>query len=894
MSRQLQFLAAVLLAMLAVAASQVSSLTPSESESNRLRLAELDAELSEPSLVELSHASLLHADLSDAVNEHVQPAHKSEAAELASEHEWNDMSIEQQKQAVEASLVEVESAAAEGRRIKSNSSSLLYPSSKAPKSSSDYWSSAWNRRWWCNSVRWGYQWIESHPHWQRVCAGIEQFRPWGWWSHMCHNIYNNAKWGAWYRSNYWWKQHCDSIRNPHYKSDNKRAWLWHPGHKRHAHSRWCEQHGHRYRDLNNPHYNHWCHGREQPKGYKRSQWEVDIHASEKEQQNYWFCLSYRGHDDSWKINNKWNKYQKRCTKGEGARGAKHPGFNPALSDDQLAALLKQADKAGEKARVKATAPKWRWSKSIPRSKDAKWCEDNGLIANDTPRFVRRCEGNRETEAERVKRVERAVKNARKRVLARIPSPDAVNKPVKQIKVRPFVSSPALRSAKRDAAIERLLRKMPPKQAKRFQARLDKLRKAAKKNLPQGVKDKAFRKLMKAMQVAVLTRATKRSDSEAALAMPDAPDMPDRPANAPSTRQLKKIARLTAEKEMTKTGARKNRRNRKNRKSGKKQRRVRNDGDDDDEFESSSRSRRAADEEEQFDDAGQPIRRSRRSRRSRGSRRNADDEAAAPASDSASASSTSSSSSNSTESASQATVSESGVVSNSTASAAASAASAASAAPALKAQKSLKAQSAARAASSKAGSRRGRFSRRNETAAQRRERLRKAARRARIEREDEEDREESRRRRLRRKQYNKEVKSGKRGENRDWKPAFKSSLPNPKAQAKWWNRHASAKDGSCPRCKLRHMRKKWEIVLDPTTVSAIDLPLIEELHHRVDYLIEPQEKKMQIAQNVIESAAKQAKDAEEHHIRIYDFALKHKDQLLIPQRIQDEQKEVQLE
>lgn len=94
-------------------------------------------------------------------------------------------------------------------------------------------------------------------------------------------------------------------------------------------------------------------------------------------------------------------------------------------------------------------------------------------------------------------------------------------------------------------------------------------------------------------------------------------------------------------------------------------------------------------------------------------------------------------------------------------------------------------------------------------------------------------------------------------------------------------------------KNRGMRK-WDIVLDPTTISAIDLPLIQELHHRVDYLIEPQAATLNIAQGALESSAKQIIDATNHHLAVYDFAEKHKGELLVPQYIQDEQKIVQLE
>lgn len=81
------------------------------------------------------------------------------------------------------------------------------------------------------------------------------------------------------------------------------------------------------------------------------------------------------------------------------------------------------------------------------------------------------------------------------------------------------------------------------------------------------------------------------------------------------------------------------------------------------------------------------------------------------------------------------------------------------------------------------------------------------------------------------------------------------------------------------------KRKWDIVLDPTTISAIDLPLIQELHHRVDYLIEPQAATLNIAQGALESSIKQIVDATNHHLAVYDFAEKHKGELLVPQYIQ---------
>jgi len=102
------------------------------------------------------------------------------------------------------------------------------------------------------------------------------------------------------------------------------------------------------------------------------------------------------------------------------------------------------------------------------------------------------------------------------------------------------------------------------------------------------------------------------------------------------------------------------------------------------------------------------------------------------------------------------------------------------------------------------------------------------------------------------------------------------------------------NGDCPGCKNRGLRQDLEVVLSPQMApGSIDAELNKELHRRVDYLIEPQAKTLNLQQNLLDSAAKQVVDAEEHHIRVYDFAEKHKNQLLIPQRIQDEQEIVQL-
>jgi len=191
----------------------------------------------------------------------------------------------------------------------------------AAPASAKYWRNANNRRNWCSAVRWGHSWIERHPHWQKVCAPIEKFRPVGWWSNMCHTIYSAGSWGRWYRSNPWWRRQCKRIRNPQFQKGGA-VWRWNPKHRRHQFASWCEKNGAKMRHLNNRHYNHWCHGREAKKGQKRGLWDVDMTASQKEQSNFWFCRSFRKRDAAWKKSAVDAGFQKRCSKGEGARGAR--------------------------------------------------------------------------------------------------------------------------------------------------------------------------------------------------------------------------------------------------------------------------------------------------------------------------------------------------------------------------------------------------------------------------------------------------------------------------------------------------------------------------------------------------------------------------------------------
>jgi hypothetical protein len=198
--------------MVVLAIMAVSSSSPLTSDNNALRLAELEDELGSPtSLVELSQTQLSSIDTSKVIENHIRQEDQDEAKELENENIFKDLSEEEQMSMVDASLAEVESAISEGRGVNGESNILLQTTSSAE----GYWDNAWNRRFWCNRVRFGYWWIERNSHWQNVCRGIEKFRPWGWWSHFCHNI-SQGSWGRWYRHNHWWKRHCDSIRNPHY------------------------------------------------------------------------------------------------------------------------------------------------------------------------------------------------------------------------------------------------------------------------------------------------------------------------------------------------------------------------------------------------------------------------------------------------------------------------------------------------------------------------------------------------------------------------------------------------------------------------------------------------------------------------------------------------------
>ena len=94
------------------------------------------------------------------------------------------------------------------------------------------------------------------------------------------------------------------------------------------------------------------------------------------------------------------------------------------------------------------------------------------------------------------------------------------------------------------------------------------------------------------------------------------------------------------------------------------------------------------------------------------------------------------------------------------------------------------------------------------------------------------------------------------------------------------------------CANNGKKQKWAIVLDPTTVADIDRELLQDLHRRVDYLIEPAAPGMNLAEAALQSAQRQVVEATEHHGRVYDFGEKHKGQLLVPKEIQDEQQVVQ--
>jgi len=106
-------------------------------------------------------------------------------------------------------------------------------------------------------------------------------------------------------------------------------------------------------------------------------------------------------------------------------------------------------------------------------------------------------------------------------------------------------------------------------------------------------------------------------------------------------------------------------------------------------------------------------------------------------------------------------------------------------------------------------------------------------------------------------------------------------------------YAKRGDPSCPTCKNAGVKKSWPLVLNPVSVNAIDLPLFEELHRRVDYLIEPAAKKLSIKQSHIDKGRRVVVEATDHHQRVADFGDKHKNQLLIPMWMQEEQQQVQL-
>jgi len=107
-------------------------------------------------------------------------------------------------------------------------------------------------------------------------------------------------------------------------------------------------------------------------------------------------------------------------------------------------------------------------------------------------------------------------------------------------------------------------------------------------------------------------------------------------------------------------------------------------------------------------------------------------------------------------------------------------------------------------------------------------------------------------------------------------------------------YAKRGDPGCKKCRSKRFRRKWDIILDPTTVNAIDLPLVQELHNRVNYLVEPKAKGMNLAQSVLDRSRRVIIDATDNHVNNYDFGEKNKKELLIPKRIQDEQQVVQLE
>jgi hypothetical protein len=183
---------------------------------------------------------------------------------------------------------------------------------------------------------------------------------------------------------------------------------------------------------------------------------------------------------------------------------------------------------------------------------------------------------------------------------------------------------------------------------------------------------------------------------------------------------------------------------------------------------------------------------------------------------------------------------------------------------------------------------------------------RARRKRRLEAEDRREREEDAARERRRRRRSRKLRRGSReskseGKRRgskagkkDWALKFKSSLPPAKKPYQHYGQYASADDPTCPRCKKRFLRKKWPIVLNPVSTSEIDRPLYAELHKRVDYLIEPQEKKLNLEERVIRAARAQIDRATNNHLAVYDWQLKHKKMLVVPQYIQDEQKIVQLD
>lgn len=138
------------------------------------------------------------------------------------------------------------------------------------------------------------------------------------------------------------------------------------------------------------------------------------------------------------------------------------------------------------------------------------------------------------------------------------------------------------------------------------------------------------------------------------------------------------------------------------------------------------------------------------------------------------------------------------------------------------------------------------------------------------------------------------------QNIDWNKKFPSpSLDEAKRmeaaekQAEHDRVYAKEGEGGCVGCKKKSQRQKWPVELDPTSVSQIDLPLVQELHRRVDYLLDGANT-LSIKQSDIESAGKLALESSDLHQRVYDFQEKHKREKLIPEYMKEERQIVQLE